>query len=105
MALALAVLKRATSVVTAKAKQANNGEVPKLKADTYPLDFALRVNGELKDLATVVTETDAVEPVLVDSPERVGPVISKFLREGIKAVRAIDAKKAEATKKAEEESK
>lgn len=30
---------------------------------------ALRVNGELKDLATVVTETDAVEPVTVDSPE------------------------------------
>ena len=31
--------------------------------------IALRVNGELKDLATVVTETDAVEPVLVDSPD------------------------------------
>lgn len=30
---------------------------------------ALRVNGELKDLATVVTETDAVEPVTVDSAE------------------------------------
>jgi len=30
---------------------------------------ALRVNGELKDLATVVTETDAVEPVTVDSPD------------------------------------
>jgi threonyl-tRNA synthetase len=30
---------------------------------------ALRVNGELKDLATVVTETDAVEPVTVDSPQ------------------------------------
>ena len=30
---------------------------------------ALRVNGELKDLATVVDETDAVEPVAIDSPE------------------------------------
>ncbi len=30
---------------------------------------ALRVNGELKDLATVVTETDAVEPVTIDSPD------------------------------------
>ncbi len=30
---------------------------------------ALRVNGELKDLATVVEATDAVEPVTVDSPE------------------------------------
>jgi threonyl-tRNA synthetase len=33
---------------------------------------ALRVNGELKDLATVVTETDAVEPVTVDSPDGLG---------------------------------
>jgi threonyl-tRNA synthetase len=30
---------------------------------------ALRVNGELRDLATTVTETDAVEPVAVDSPD------------------------------------
>jgi threonyl-tRNA synthetase len=30
---------------------------------------ALRVNGELKDLATVVTDTDAVEPVTIDSPD------------------------------------
>lgn len=30
---------------------------------------ALRVNGELKDLATVVQETDAVEPVTIDSPD------------------------------------
>lgn len=30
---------------------------------------ALRVNGELKDLATVVDETDAVEPVTIDSPD------------------------------------
>ncbi|MFS0714721.1 threonine--tRNA ligase [Microbacterium sp. 2P01SA-2] len=30
---------------------------------------ALRVNGDLKDLATVVTETDAVEPVTVSSPD------------------------------------
>ena len=46
---------------------------------TYPADgfalfpdrsvIALRVDGELKDLATVVTETDAVEPVTVDSPD------------------------------------
>jgi len=31
--------------------------------------IALRVNGELKDLATVVTETDAVEPVTVESAD------------------------------------
>jgi len=30
---------------------------------------ALRVNGELKDLATLVEETDAVEPVTIDSPD------------------------------------
>ncbi|OAZ39871.1 threonine--tRNA ligase [Microbacterium arborescens] len=30
---------------------------------------ALRVNGELKDLATVVSETDAVEPITVSSPD------------------------------------
>lgn len=30
---------------------------------------ALRVNGELKDLATRVEETDAVEPVTIDSPD------------------------------------
>ncbi|GAA5027264.1 threonine--tRNA ligase [Microbacterium fluvii] len=30
---------------------------------------ALRVNGELKDLSTVVTEADAVEPVTVDSAD------------------------------------
>jgi hypothetical protein len=28
-----------------------------------------RVNGELKDLSTIVSETDIVEPVTVDSPE------------------------------------
>jgi len=31
--------------------------------------IALRVNGDLKDLATVVIETDAVEPVTVDSAD------------------------------------
>lgn len=46
---------------------------------TYPADgfalfpdrsvVALRVNGELKDLATTVTADDAVEPVTIDSPE------------------------------------
>nr|WP_205835417.1 threonine--tRNA ligase [Microbacterium sp. CFH 90308] len=30
---------------------------------------ALRVNGDLKDLATIVQETDAVEPVTIDSPD------------------------------------
>ncbi len=30
---------------------------------------AMRVNGELKDLATTVTDTDVVEPVAIDSPE------------------------------------
>ncbi|MCM3657055.1 threonine--tRNA ligase [Agromyces mediolanus] len=29
----------------------------------------MRVNGELKDLATTVTETDVVEPVTIDSPD------------------------------------
>ncbi|WP_341999495.1 threonine--tRNA ligase [Microbacterium sp. LWH7-1.2] len=48
-------------------------------AVSYPADgfalfpdrsvVALRVNGELKDLATVVDETDAVEPVTIDSPD------------------------------------
>ena len=33
---------------------------------------ALRVNGELKDLATTIEETDAVEPVLIDSPDGLG---------------------------------
>jgi threonyl-tRNA synthetase len=46
---------------------------------TYPADgfalfpdrsvVALRVNGELKDLATLVEATDAVEPVTIDSPD------------------------------------
>jgi len=30
---------------------------------------AMRVNGDLKDLATQVTETDTVEPVTIDSPD------------------------------------
>lgn len=30
---------------------------------------AMRVNGELKDLATTVTDTDVVEPVTIDSPD------------------------------------
>ena len=34
--------------------------------------IALRVNGELRDLATVVTETDAVEPVSIESPDGLG---------------------------------
>jgi threonyl-tRNA synthetase len=48
-------------------------------AVSYPADgfalfpdrsvVALRVNGELKDLATTVEETDAVEPVTIDSPD------------------------------------
>jgi len=48
-------------------------------AVTYPADgfalfpdrsvIALRVNGELKDLAVVVEATDAVEPVTIDSPD------------------------------------
>lgn len=46
---------------------------------TYPADgftlfpdrsvVALRVNGELRDLATSVSATDAVEPVTIDSPD------------------------------------
>ncbi|WP_343234320.1 threonine--tRNA ligase [Microbacterium salsuginis] len=48
-------------------------------AVSYPADgftlfpdrsvVALRVNGDLKDLATIVQETDAVEPVTIDSPD------------------------------------
>ena len=48
-------------------------------AVSYPADgfalfpdrsvVALRVNGELKDLATTVQATDAVEPVTIDSPD------------------------------------
>ncbi|KHK97361.1 threonine--tRNA ligase [Microbacterium mangrovi] len=34
--------------------------------------IALRVNGELKDLATTVTQTDAVEPVMIDSADGLG---------------------------------
>lgn len=30
---------------------------------------AMRVNGELKDLAATVTDGDAVEPVTIDSPD------------------------------------
>ncbi|MCB1273410.1 MAG: threonine--tRNA ligase, partial [Leucobacter sp.] len=30
---------------------------------------AMRLNGELKDLATTVTDTDAVEPVFIESPD------------------------------------
>jgi threonyl-tRNA synthetase len=33
---------------------------------------AMRVNGELKDLATTITETDEVEPVTIDSPDGLG---------------------------------
>ena len=33
---------------------------------------AMRVNGELKDLATQVTTTDTVEPVTIDSPDGLG---------------------------------
>jgi threonyl-tRNA synthetase len=46
---------------------------------TYPADgfalfpdrsvVALRVNGELRDLATTVAESDDVEPITIDSPE------------------------------------
>ena len=33
---------------------------------------AMRVNGELKDLATTVTDADVVEPVTIDSPDGLG---------------------------------
>ncbi|WP_438352950.1 threonine--tRNA ligase [Microbacterium sp. CJ88] len=47
---------------------------PALPADGFALFpdrsvIALRVNGELKDLATTVTASDEVEPVAVDSPD------------------------------------
>lgn len=64
-ALTIAALKRATSVVTADAKKANRGEVPELDADTYPIDFALRVNGDVIVAAATKTKPKA-KPTFTD---------------------------------------
>ena len=37
---------------------------------------AMRVNGELKDLAATVTESDVVEPVTIDSPDGLNILLS-----------------------------
>ncbi|GAA1951055.1 threonine--tRNA ligase [Microbacterium deminutum] len=52
--------------------------------------IALRVNGELKDLATVVDETDAVEPVTIDSPDGLGILRHSTAHVLAQAVQRID---------------
>lgn len=64
-ALTLAALKRATSVVTADAKKTNDGEVPELDAGTYPIDFALRVHGDVIVAAATKTKPKA-KPTFTD---------------------------------------
>jgi threonyl-tRNA synthetase len=51
---------------------------------------ALRVNGELKDLATTVEATDAVEPVTIDSPDGLGILRHSAAHVLAQAVQRID---------------
>ncbi|WP_291054901.1 threonine--tRNA ligase [Herbiconiux sp.] len=51
---------------------------------------ALRVNGELKDLATTVTDTDAVEPVTIDSPDGLAILRHSAAHVAAQAVQAIN---------------
>jgi threonyl-tRNA synthetase len=51
---------------------------------------ALRVNGELKDKATTVTETDAVEAVTIDSPDGLGILRHSATHVMAQAVQAIN---------------
>ncbi|GAA2014648.1 threonine--tRNA ligase [Microbacterium ulmi] len=51
---------------------------------------ALRVNGELKDLATIVEATDAVEPVAIDSPDGLGILRHSTAHVLAQAVQRID---------------
>ncbi len=51
---------------------------------------AMRVNGELKDLAATVTETDAVEPVTIDSPDGLAILRHSAAHVAAQAVQAIN---------------
>ncbi|WP_082498430.1 threonine--tRNA ligase [Plantibacter sp. Leaf314] len=51
---------------------------------------AMRVNGELKDLAATVTETDTVEPVHLDSPDGLGILRHSAAHVLAQAVQQID---------------
>ncbi|WP_440710391.1 threonine--tRNA ligase [Herbiconiux sp. YIM B11900] len=51
---------------------------------------ALRVNGELKDLATTVTDADAVEPVTIDSPDGLAILRHSAAHVAAQAVQAIN---------------
>ncbi|MGA1837019.1 threonine--tRNA ligase [Herbiconiux sp. 11R-BC] len=50
----------------------------------------MRVNGELKDLAATVTETDAVEPVTIDSPDGLAILRHSAAHVAAQAVQAIN---------------
>jgi threonyl-tRNA synthetase len=51
---------------------------------------AMRVNGELKDLAATVTDTDVVEPVTIDSPDGLGILRHSTAHVLAQAVQAIN---------------
>src|SRR5690554_2297670 len=51
---------------------------------------AIRLNGELRDLATTVTETDAVEPVTIDSPDGLDILRHSAAHVAAQAVQAIN---------------
>ncbi|QJU53635.1 threonine--tRNA ligase [Herbiconiux sp. KACC 21604] len=51
---------------------------------------ALRVNGELKDLATTVTDDDTVEPVTIDSPDGLAILRHSAAHVAAQAVQAIN---------------
>ena len=51
---------------------------------------ALRVNGELKDLATTVTDDDTVEPVTIDSPDGLSILRHSAAHVAAQAVQAIN---------------
>jgi threonyl-tRNA synthetase len=51
---------------------------------------AIRVNGELRDLATTVLDTDAVEPVTIDSPDGLGILRHSAAHVAAQAVQSIN---------------
>ena len=51
---------------------------------------AMRVNGELRDLATTVTETDTVEPVAIGSPDGLGILRHSAAHVAAQAVQSIN---------------
>ncbi|MFB2555999.1 threonine--tRNA ligase [Herbiconiux liangxiaofengii] len=53
---------------------------------------AMRVNGELKDLATTVTDDDTVEPVTIDSPDGLAILRHSAAHVAAQAVQAINPK-------------